>query len=53
MLDRSIKISNLDIFKYQIYDCYKPKNLAETREYLNYILKETSEAPDKFVEYSN
>jgi hypothetical protein len=50
MQSRSINInSNPEIFKYQIYDCYKPTNLAETREYLNFLLKETSEVPDKLV----
>lgn len=44
MLHRSININNHpDIFKYQIYDCYKPKNLAETREYLNFLLNEKSD----------
>ena len=40
MQDRLIDINkNPEIFKYKIYDCYKPTNLAKTREYLNFLLK--------------
>lgn len=38
---RTIKLeNNVEMFRYLIYDGYRPQNLQHTREYIDFLIKE-------------
>ena len=32
-------------FKYKIYECFKPKTLKQTRNYIDFLTKDDTQAP--------
>lgn len=52
-----IKLSKRsDLFSCMIYDSYKPADLAQTREYLNFLTKgcnDEEKIPEHLIEYCN
>ena len=47
--EKSIKLSyNIQHFKYLIYDGYRPQNLAQAREYVNFLVRENLNLNEEF-----
>jgi len=53
--DRAVKTEAFDLlFKYMIYDGYRPQTLAHARDYLDFLIREPSdesEPPSHILEY--
>ena len=49
--ERAVRIKNYErLFKYKIYEAYKPTNLAQSRDYLRFLTEPSNnESQDKFL----